>query len=922
MPIAILLFVFWSQYDIIHTLLDEENISLWKTFGFVLLLLGFVNFIYTLYLVINKKNVSYIYGLLALLAYIPFLYLYGYNVDDIIPFSIPRWMISDDLLIYTGTFLMPTLAYALFVLVTYFTPDDKNNEAWKNFLAAIAIPASWYVFIQIILPFWQPVSNNFGTHTLLILIIIGTLMFLFFLIRGIYILTIKRANIWKEYQLFWEIPISLILPLIGLAVNNGHLFNGFGVSNSGVFGNFNNNWFYVLAVINGILICLPNLVHKIYRLFLFIGRCITFTFTFYFFLVFLPFLPLSIVAIVLIGLGFLMLAPLLLFIIHINKLAKDFKYLKKYFSTKLINITSILSFLVIPLFITSIYLNDKSVLNNTLDYLYNPSYSKEYTIDKNSLAKTLNVVKQHKERNRGGFVKNQIPYLSSYFNWLALDNLTLSEAKINYIERVFWGESNVEVTSEFLRNKDVEISDIGSSSWFDTSQNTWISWINIEITNSSENWSNEYATTIDLPTGSWISDYYLYVGDRKEMGILAEKKTAMWVFSQIRNENKDPGILYYLTGNKVAFRVFPFAKDEVRKTGIEIIHKEPITINVDNNIVELGDSIKRPITPENNENLAYVSSKEKAKLPLIKRTPYYHFLVDVSKDKKHLQNNFVNRIEQLMQKNIISNENTQISFVNSVTSTIAMDEAWKDSYSNQGFDGGFYLDRAIKTTLFDSHISKCKTYPVMVVVTDTVENAIIDNNFSDFEITFPDNEFYYHLDKNGDLIPYSLLTNKRTLATDSLSLSFGNKILAYPNKEKPIAFLRNNNEASIVLKNLLFDIEDVQVTTKNWASGLNMQGEWLSQILYPETSNKKWLKSVKHSFMSKIMTPYTSYIVVENEAQRAILKKKQEQVLSGNKSLDLNEDTQRMSEPNLVLLSILLISLLWIKEKRRQRLVD
>ena len=63
------------------------------------------------------------------------------------------------------------------------------------------------------------------------------------------------------------------------------------------------------------------------------------------------------------------------------------------------------------------------------------------------------------------------------------------------------------------------------------------------------------------------------------------------------------------------------------------------------------------------------------------------------------------------------------------------------------------------------------------------------------------------------------------------------------------------------------------------------------------------------------MTPLTSYIVVENDAQKAILKRKQEQALSGNKSLDLGEE-QEMTEPSLILLIALLGLFLWLRKRQ------
>lgn len=923
LPLVVLFFLFFGQFKIIKTLLEESSIQLWKSFGLSLGVLGLMNFAYAVYLTLKKRNVSVWFGLIALLCYIPFIYLYGYHLDKIIPFSIPQWMVSGNIFLYVGTFLMPTLAYSLFVLVSHFTPENKEHKAWANFLIAIGIPIAGYLFSQIILPLWQPFDRDFSVHAMVILVITATLVFLFFLIRGVFILATKKAEVWQKYQLAWKIPIAIVLPLIGLAVNNGHLFNNFGPSDSGIFGDFNNAWFYILAAVNGILVCLPNLENKLYRLIVYIGRSITFAYTLYFFLVFLPFLPLSVIAIIAIGTGFLMLTPLLLFVIHINELSKDFTFLKTLFSKKLIIAISLLGFLIIPAFITVTYLKDKTVLNETLSYLYSPDYSKQYDIDKVSLQKTLNVIKGHKDHrdSRSGIFGNGIPYLSSYFNWLVMDNLTLSDSKINTIEKIFFGKTSFELRPENIQNDNVQISNISTTSTYDKSQNAWKSWVDLEITNKSGNtWFSEYATTINLPEGCWISDYYLYVGDVKEPGILAEKKSAMWIFSQIRNENRDPGILYYLTGNKVAFRVFPFAKDEVRKTGIEFLHKEPITLNIDNNIIELGNIEETIYEKIETESIAYVSVQQKQKLNSVKRKPYFHFLVDASKNQSRNSTDFIKRIEQVIEANQPLSENAKISFVNSYVTTTTLDKDWKGEYKNQTFEGGYYLDRAIRTTLFNAYQDKSKTYPVIVVVTDSIQNAVLDKDFADLKFTFPENDLFFNLDKKGNLIEHSLTENPiKELPEILRECMFCETVLEYKLTDNSVAYLANNNQPSIILRKDIFEISETEIKEKNWQSALTMQGQWTSQILHPEISNKEWLNMVKYSFISKVMTPVTSYLVVENEAQKAMLKKKQEQALSGNKSLDLGEDTQRMSEPNLILLTILLGLVIWYREKRKRQ---
>ena len=920
LPIVILLLLYNGQFTIIKSLLNEESIELWKSFGWALVSLGSVNFFYTVYLIVKRQKVSVAYALVALVSYISYIYFYSFHLNDLIPFTIPQWMMSDEMLIYVGTFLMPTLAYSLFVLVSHFTTQIKEHKAWKNFIAAFIIPVFWYVFFLIILPLWQPVSNDFSIHVLLILIIIGTLLFLFFLIRALYIIGTKNSGFWIKNHLYWKIPITIVLPLLGLAINNDLLMKDL-TFGSFIFGDLSNPWFYIIAIINGLLICLPNLDNKKYRLLLFAGRSVTLSFSLYFFLVFLPFLPFSVMAIIALGVGFLMLTPLLVFVIHISTLTKDIAYLKTEYPAGLVKTISIAGLLLIPLFITGKFLNERIVLFESLEYVFTPDYSKYYRLDKKALQNIFETVRSNKDRSNSGLFGSQTPYLSTFYNWLVLDNLSLSEAKIYQLETIFFNKHMPRNPRTVpFQNEAVCITDVNSVSNYDSTQNAWISWIDLELTNSKQSWNQEFETIIDLPTGSWISDYFLYVGERKEMGILAEKKAAMWIYSQIRNENRDPGLLHYLTGNKVMFKVFPFAADEVRKTGIELIHKEPITISIDGNIIELGNEKQTLYSTVETENAIYISSKQKQELKQIERKPYYHFMVDVSENSNDNITAISDKIEKLIQSNPTLSENAKISFVNTYVTTNDLNKDWKQQLESQNFEGGFYLERAIRKTLVNSFEENTKRYPVIVVVTNGFYNSILSKDFSDLKMTYPESDLFYLATNKGKLEVHSLQENP----TDSLFLntkiSFNSSVLEFKDKDNKVHYLPNDNKPTIIFKNEEITISENNIKNKEWESGLLLHGMWTSQNIYPETANKEWLNLVRYSFASKIMTPVTSYLVVENKAQKEMLKKKQEQVLSGNKSLDIETTEQRMSEPNTIILLVLFGLVILFLENRKRRM--
>ena len=906
LPVIILFALLYNDYSVIKSLLSARALSMWFNYAMALGILAAMNLAYAVFLIIRRKQVEWIYSIVGLVLNIIFLVSYYMNLYTMMSFFVPSWMVSEGFNKYAGTFLMPTFIYFLFVLVIYSTRENKS-KVWKSFVAAIAIPLCFYLLSLVVMPLRMFGSSKIMEHVLIVFVVSGLTAFLFFLAKTVYVISMKKGSFSYKYQLTWKIIVSIIFPVAGLMLNAG-IFAGLF---SGAFGDFSNHWFYILAVVNGLFICLPAFERIKYRLPLFACRCVTFSYTLYFFIVFLPYLPFSVFAILAAGLGFLMLTPLALFIIHVNILSDDFLFLNRKFPKKLLVTIMILGVITIPLIIHINFIRGRDALNQTLNYMYNPDYSKKYSIDKSALANAIKEIKGHKNINSRNFIgrgsgANRAPYLSTYYNWLVLDNLTLSNTKINEIERVFWGRAHEKIVPLVKLNDKVAISKISSDSKYDTEKGSWTSWVNLEITSKNNvNRSSEYVTTVNLPNGCWISDYYLYVGERKEMGLLAEKRAAMWIYSQIRTVNRDPGILYYLAGNKVAFRVFPFSYKETRKTGIEFIHKEPVTLKFDNNVVRLGYDGKKSQQKIENNDVIFISAVEKQKLPKLQRTPYYHFIVDTSRNAKKYKEKFIQSIEKLLSRNTIDNNGTRISFVNSFVTTIPMSGDWKEQFTSQVNNGGFYLDRAIKTILFKAYKRNSNSYPIIVVVNRDINDAVLEKAFTDFKMTFPENDLFYSLGNNGVLKAHSLISNPKKELKTNFDDKFTNEVYAYPNSSSPIAYLPVDNKSNIILKKDIFDVDTKNIKIKSWMFGLTMQGKWMSQTLHPESSSREWLNLVKFSFMSRIMTPVTSYLVVENEAQKAALKRKQKQILSSNNTLDVNDEVIRMSEPDL--LTLLLI---------------
>lgn len=922
-PIFFLIILGAANYRIIDSLLEPPNQQLWQSFGWSLAGLLLMHAAFTWIAIRQQKKLNSWYGAISIIVYTIFLITYYSHAEEILPRAIPSWMVAGEFHTYVGTFLMPTLAHGLLVLMLNWTDPDRPRQALRSFLYAILIPGVLYLFAQIILPLWRGASWPGVERALVILVVFATIAFLFFLVRAIYLTANRRTAFFEKKQLLWKIPITILFPILGLALNNGFIGDLSAVGD-GIFGDFSAPIFYILAILNGVLLCLPNPENKLYRLPLSLGRAATFTYTLYFFFVFLPFLPLSVIAILALGTGFLMLTPLVLFVIHMDQLYKDVVFLKKHYTSKIVYPMLGIAFLILPTIIQVNYAKDRQNLHNALDYVYNPDYQKSYNINKTELARTLQYLRKHKARGNGSFfLSNQIPYLGAYYNWMVLDNLTLSDTKINRLDAIFFDAPFLQNSAQINTGSPfIETTDLQVESQYDEQAKAWRSWIHLELSNTSEMNLQEFNTVFTLPENSWISDYYLYVGDRKEMGLLTEKRAATWIFNQIRNVNRDPGLLYYLDANQIGFRVFPFAQNEVRRTGIEFLHPEPIQLTFAGQEVQLGVPEITVGSYAHDAGMAtYLSSGFKQTLDTIYRKPYFHFILDGSAGSSSQLSTYISQIETLIKQYSDLGVEAQISWVNAYQKSTSTEHDWQAWLRQQTADGGFFLEQGLRSLFIKHYQTQNDRYPIPVVLSNAMDQAIFNQDLAELAFTFPETALFYHLDENAPLNQHSLL-NKPWKAVQSVSqINTQYPVLQWKKSASKAFYIESGfNAGSIVVdQNVQQGAELLEDSNaKSLTAAIAQTAHWRKLQIQPNVYEQEWMLQLKANFSSGLMSPLSAYIVVENEAQKAMLLQKQAQAMDGNARLDLEEDVNNMSEPGFFLLLGLLLILGWYQNRNKK----
>lgn len=529
------------------------------------------------------------WGLPALLIHVAYLWIAVALAEDMLPPSITTWIYPPQRYLYHQfAFAMLPLFWGIVRLACVRPRRGRARALAGSVAVAIAAPILLYAFYQGI----HALNRGRGWFSItpyliaIMVILVGVAMFVG-IVRGL-ALWLGRVDAWPFGRQAGAILIfALAMPLGGLFLNTTIPFPT----------DFQAGEVYALTLLNaGILLLAAWLRDRRPRLSLgLLG--LTLPFSLYFFTVFLPFLPLAPLAVIAIGTGFLVLTPTVLLILHLvllNRVRRGVGWRGW--------LVGALCFLALPAFFTLRGLADKAALNAALDYVFTPTVRDEpltYPASRTNLRRALT---SHRAYKDGIYY----PLLSDFYAWLVFDHLVLPDDKIDRLERTFFGPGAPSAAGRYgigRGERDLWAEDssvrrglrmprsappprtVEVAQWRlnapseETARPPNAVTLTLTLTNSGDR-PAEYIRTLPLPPGVLVSGFRLHINGHAVSGRITEKKTALWVYTMIRDsERRDPGLLFYNDPNELELRVFPVAVNAPSVVEVDFLLPEPLTAN-------------------------------------------------------------------------------------------------------------------------------------------------------------------------------------------------------------------------------------------------------------------------------------------------------------------------------------------------------
>jgi hypothetical protein len=690
---------------------------------------------------------------------------------------------------------------------------------------------------------------------------------------------------------------------------------------------------YALTLANGCVLLLPNFRHpRLHRL-VWLAQCASFPFTLYFFLIFLPYLPLSLLAMLYLGAGFLVLTPTALFLLHTRRLADGFRHQTQDSGRLSLALLAAAMFAILPASYIAEALIDRGNLRSAIDYVYSPSYHGNDRFDRSrgAVARSL-------ERLRDRKAGLNLPFLSDFYSWAVFNNLVLPDEKMNAIHQAFFGtdlpaaaaasmgmfgpaampsRAMREARPVVLPPQDVALVDLSATTVAEGgAQRTTLT---LELENRATTQS-EYVTRLEIPEGAFVSGYWLRVGDERVPGRIVEKKTAHWVYHMIRDwTRRDPGILSYVDSRTLELRVFPFGPGERRRTEIELLYPAELNPSVKIGMQEWHAEGSAPgialVKTGEGTSAVSVAAEALPQLPPVARTPYLHFVVDRSASAQMTDEQIVRAMRNAAARMpgakecLMTSANYESAeLVSELTPLASIEPALLKQRTDLPRRGGFLAERAMKRALLGyrdraqdglSASAWQQRFPIVVLVSDGTTNFAFDPDLLRFAAFARENDFFYVADSAGELRSYDFAGKEAANAEGFhpvALLQVGGAVspVRLDRPEPQLLFFDKQSDAAAlqVHRDGRFELLTGASVIPADSAYSRAVGAWhrYLQLVYDPSLGAAGLGAVvRASRDTGVLTPSTSYIVVENTAQWKMLERKERQKLGGPNALEFEE---------------------------------